>query len=775
MTQAFVEAPSAPTTPAVPDCPFPGLRSFTDEFTRFYFGREAQRDECIRRLQEHRFLAVIGSSGSGKSSLIKSGLWPALERGLLRGAEESWEKVLFQPGPDPLDALARALCGVRARDEKEAGERLLRAHRTLRTSERAVEAILLECLGEERPSILLCVDQFEELFRLGRERQTPERWREDRIHFLHTVLAAREARDLRIYVVTTMRTDFLEDCTNFPELPEALNEGQYLVPELSREQLENAVVRPAAMQEVKMSRALVRRVLSDATSMKDSLPVLQHALRRTWHKWAEQVREGKASAAEIGLEQYTAAGTAKEALDRHGKEVLDELGKEREIVVKLIFQRLTLTNADGKITRSPTSLQNLNQVVAAELGPDAEKHVPTVIERFRREDCHFLASSERELTPGSEIDVSHEAVCRVWKRLAGEEGKDPGWIPLEHKDRLAYSRLCEAAQRHRAGEGQLLDYDFLVVMERWWTVRDPKPEWAARYHVIDEVAQAATERARKAFLAVPHTGDAAEEAARKEIQRTYDAEMAAWHRVRFAATERFLRASREAKEARDAKDANAAAALRRSRVIRTWLVVALVVFTTAATVLGQYLKINQLGRDIAERKEELKRSAGEIAKLSTELRNGQEEVNKAAERVRDARQKADDAARKARAAIEDEQKAQESMRAATVARDAVKLELATVATQLTEAKRQVGEALAQNTKLRSDLSQKRAELAQKLAEFTQKLAELTQKQAELTQQARRAEDRLKELENKKSSLCAICAFRGGQTAPLAPAPNAPAP
>jgi hypothetical protein len=757
---AQVEILPTPATGAVPKCPFPGLRSFTEEFTRFYFGREAQRDECIRRLQDHRFLAVIGSSGSGKSSLIKAGLWPALQRGLLRGAEDDWLQVLFQPGADPMDALARALCSSGERTS----ERLREVHRTLRSSARAIESILLERVGEERPSILLCVDQFEELFRLGKEQQTPERWRADRVHFIHTVLRAREAQELRIYVVTTMRTDFLEDCTNYPELPEALNEGQFLVPELSREQLEHAVARPAEMQDVKMSRALVRRVLSDATSMKDSLPVLQHALRRTWNVWAGLVQQGKASPTEIGLDQYTTAGTAREALDRHGNEVLEDLGKDRDDLVKLIFQRLTLTNADGKITRSPTSLENLIAVAKAKPIAHAEEQVRVVVERFRREDCHFLASSDRDLTLRSEIDMSHEAVCRVWKRLAGAEGK-PGWIALEHKDRLAYSRLCEAAQLHGAKEGQLLDDDFLVVMERWWHACKPTAEWAARYHLLDEKAQHIIEQAKKNLLGIEPTGDEAEREAREAIQQSYRAQLGAWHRQRFEATHGFLLQSRAAKDARDAKAQRDAAALQRTRIFFSAAMGMMVVLVIAGIAFGQHVKLNQLGRDIANRE-------NEVAELSARIERDRDQVDRAGERIRAAQQQADEADQRSRVAKEQEEQAQVSLRAKNA-------ELTTVNEHLAEERDQLRATRAQNTKLKSELAETRAELkselAKKRAELMDKEAELMDKEAELMDkkaaleervaQVRKNEERIEELMQKETmkpspSLCALCAFRG---------------
>ena len=195
-----------------------------------FFGRQQHTQELLDRLSGNRFLAVVGSSGSGKSSLVRAGLLPALYRGYLLGTTSRWRVAVMRPGSVPIDEMATALTakGVLSADRAELRARL--ASSTLGFVS-AVRAAGLNA-GE---SLLLVVDQFEELFRFASESCAIDNSGEALL-FVTSLLDAVDQFEVPIYVVLTMRTDFLGDCTLFPGLPEALNRSQYLVPRLSREQ-----------------------------------------------------------------------------------------------------------------------------------------------------------------------------------------------------------------------------------------------------------------------------------------------------------------------------------------------------------------------------------------------------------------------------------------------------------------------------------------------------------------------------------------------------------
>ena len=201
----------------IPEQVYPGLRPFRRDESILFFGRQEHVDELLGRLEETSFLAVVGLSGSGKSSLVLAGLVPALERGHLGGAGATWQIVEMRPGSDPLGALAAAL-GHEALGESPGRAPRLRSGRL---------GLVDAASAGRKPgaNLLLVVDQFEELFRFQRDFENKSH---EAAEFVRLLLAASSDYDARLYVVITMRSDYLGECARFPGLAEALNGSQYL-------------------------------------------------------------------------------------------------------------------------------------------------------------------------------------------------------------------------------------------------------------------------------------------------------------------------------------------------------------------------------------------------------------------------------------------------------------------------------------------------------------------------------------------------------------------
>jgi energy-coupling factor transporter ATP-binding protein EcfA2 len=283
----------APATALYAGRIYPGLRPFDVEDALLFFGREEQTDELLRRIDDTRFVAVVGLSGSGKSSLVRAGLLPALRRGHLTGAGSRWQLSVMRPGSDPLDALARALNeALGQRDDRLA---MLRSGRfgLLDTSRQGRNA---------DENLLLVVDQFEEIFRFqdSYRRRTGEA-----AEFIELLLAASQEYEpaYRVYVVMTLRSDYLGECARFRGLSEALNESQYLVPRMARERLREAIDGPAALGGVALSKELREELLDKTGDDPDQLPVMQHLLMRMW-----EIRKPADTGFSIGREQYKAVG-----------------------------------------------------------------------------------------------------------------------------------------------------------------------------------------------------------------------------------------------------------------------------------------------------------------------------------------------------------------------------------------------------------------------------------------------------------------------------------
>ena len=206
--------------------PFPGLRPFREDEEHLFFGRENQVDAMVNKLAETRFLAVVGTSGSGKSSLVNCGLRPALRQGLMARAGTAWRMAQFRPGNDPIGAMACALAqdGVLFRDRPAADLSLAEIiEATLRMSKLGLIDICEQAALDEGVNLLVVVDQFEELFRyrqLGDQRVA-----EQAAAFVNLPLEVKERANCRIYVVLTMRSDFLGDCTQFLAWPRPSTRG----------------------------------------------------------------------------------------------------------------------------------------------------------------------------------------------------------------------------------------------------------------------------------------------------------------------------------------------------------------------------------------------------------------------------------------------------------------------------------------------------------------------------------------------------------------------
>src|SRR5215468_10677619 len=262
---------------AVQTNPFPGLRPFREDEEYLFFGRESQVDAMVDKLAATRFLAVVGTSGSGKSSLVNCGLRPA------------WRMAQFRPGSDPMRAMADALAsdGVLFRDYHGGGLTLAEiVDTTLRMSKLGLIDIYEQARLGEDVNLLVVVDQFEELFRYRQVRAGQQEnvadITEQATAFVNLLLEARQQTTCRIYVVLTMRSDFLGDCAQFPGLAEAINAGQYLVPRMTREERRAAITGPVGVGGAEISPVLLTRLVNDVGDNPDQLSILQHALNRTW-------------------------------------------------------------------------------------------------------------------------------------------------------------------------------------------------------------------------------------------------------------------------------------------------------------------------------------------------------------------------------------------------------------------------------------------------------------------------------------------------------------
>lgn len=339
--------------------PFPGLRPFGIEESHLFFGREGQSDEVLKKLAENKFTAVIGASGSGKSSLMYCGLIPILYGGFITDAGSSWKVISTRPGRGPIDNLAESLIHDDSTElsSKEHFTKKSIAAAVLRSSSLGLVEAVKQLFRFQEENILILVDQFEELFRYKRSKNDSSSINESAA-FVKLLLEAISQSEVPIYVVLTMRSDFIGDCAQYPELTKRINDSHYLIPQMTREDFREAILGPVAVGGGEISPRLTQQLLNDVGDNQDQLPILQHALMRTWDYWSKNKDKGEV----MDIRHYDAIGRMEKALSEHANEAFDELTEREKEICESIFKTLTEKGSDGRGIRHPSSVKLIAEI-----------------------------------------------------------------------------------------------------------------------------------------------------------------------------------------------------------------------------------------------------------------------------------------------------------------------------------------------------------------------------------------------------------------------------
>jgi len=454
--------------------PFPGLRPFGIEEAHLFFGREGQSDEVLMKLADNRFAAILGSSGSGKSSLMFCGLIPTLYGGFMTEAGSNWRVVVMRPGAGPIDNLSEALL-TRDKTYNEAGDedRLIKKTITstvLRTSSLGLIEAIKQLRSNENENFFILVDQFEELFRYKKLESATSNMDESSA-FINLLLEAVNQYEIPIYVALTMRSDFIGECAVFPELTQMINDSHYLIPQMTRDQKRLAIEGPVAVGGGQISGRLIQQLLNDVGDSPDQLPILQHSLMRTWSYWSDEHKEDEP----LDLRHYNAIGTLKGALSQHANEAYDILSKREKQICEVMFKALTERGAENQGIRRPTKLGTIAAIAGV-----SEEEVMRVVEKFREPGRTLLMPPYGvELTSDTVIDISHESLMRIWIRLKT-------WLDEESRASEMYLKIAEAAERYQLGRAGLWKMPDLQLALNWQEENKPTIVWGQRYNTAYE-------------------------------------------------------------------------------------------------------------------------------------------------------------------------------------------------------------------------------------------------------------------------------------------------
>ena len=454
--------------------PFPGLRPFTIEESHLFFGREGQVDEILEKLALHRCVTIMGYSGSGKSSLVSCGLVPVLHGGFLTENGPNWQVLSMRPGTSPITNMMDAVVnyleskGALRPEDKPIQQAIIRS--VLKSSSNGLVEVIRFLIGEDSKNFFVLVDQFEEVLRY---RETDEDSMNEATQFVNLLLTALRQNEVPIYISFSMRSDFIGECSVFPGLTEVINESNYLVPQMTREQKKLAIEGPVAVGGGRISPRLVKRLLSDIGDNQDQLPILQHALMRTWEYWVANHEPGEPA----DLRHYNAIGRISQALSLHANEAYEELSATEKDIAEVLFKSLTEKNQENQGLRRPAQVK-----VVAELAAATEEDVINVVERFRKTGRSFLMpGSHVVLTGSSIIELSHESLMRIWTRLTN-------WVDEEFESAQMYKRISDAAALYQTGKAGLWRPPDLQLALNWQKKQRPTRMWAQRYDIAFERA-----------------------------------------------------------------------------------------------------------------------------------------------------------------------------------------------------------------------------------------------------------------------------------------------
>lgn len=529
-----------------PSCPYTGLRSFTEEESIYFKGRDEDIDLATAQLQRNKFLMLTGASGDGKSSLIYAGIIPNARAGFLKAQYSRWCVADFRPERSPF----LNLCETVARQLDIPAVETVQAELShgfsaladlYKNSKRYADTESIawqeadqakrSAIKRDAANLLILVDQFEEFF------TNPENYRQgapskDANLVLNLLLeTARIAldEDLPIYIVFTMRSDYIGQCAAFRSLPEYLGFSQYFVPRLNRSQLQQVIEEPASLNANSITRRLTERLIHDVTEGVDQLPILQHTLKQVWIAASNGTEEmdlihyamvGGLNPAELPDEQLNRfetwfnsqssvirscyhAPSLQNVLDTHCNKLYEQAATylqektgrkitdaDAKAIIRLVFVCLTKID-QGRAVRNRMTLREIADI-AANPGYNAET-IAAVIDLFREPGntlIHPFISEEHpehnNLTPGQILDITHESLIRNWQWLGR-------WAKAEY-DSYSVSKDFEQQLSRWVNSDKskdfLLSIGQLTYFETWFAKAKPNPYWIARY-IDDSSSKAA--------------------------------------------------------------------------------------------------------------------------------------------------------------------------------------------------------------------------------------------------------------------------------------------
>lgn len=531
-------------------CPYSGLRSFTEEESLYFKGRDAQIDQITALLEQNKFLMVTGASGEGKSSLIYAGLIPNARAGFFKAKYANWIIADFRPERSPVHNLAKALAEKFDINTASAEVELRRGYTALLdlylnsayyTDEQEPQWQQLSIeeqrkLQRKGANLLVLVDQFEEFFTNPENfhQEVPSQDSQIVVNLILETARIALKKQLPVYVLCTMRSDYIGQCSAFRGLPEYIGFSQFFVPRLKRKDLKQVIEEPAILSGNRISQRLIERLVYDLADGIDQLPILQHALSQIWLTAAHGEEEmdlihyamvGGMPAEELPDQDLERFKPWFAALPSNKRKYFDQPGLHKVIeihanilyetawekynqrhplqpvsqqtakkIIALTFSGLTKIDQ----SRAVRNRMTLNEITAIINTPGCSREVVDEIISVYREEGNsfirpFIAPDQNyvPLAGATVLDITHESLIRNWNKLNH-------WATREFEFYTTYQDLKKQIDRwkiHGYHDGYLLPIGTLTYFEKWHADCKPNVAWIKRYNEIKNDPQEAEQLA----------------------------------------------------------------------------------------------------------------------------------------------------------------------------------------------------------------------------------------------------------------------------------------
>lgn len=520
-------------------CPYPGLRPYHESESIYFKGRDTHVRQITKQLEERKVVMITGASGDGKSSLVYAGLIPNARAGFFQAKYNSWLFVDFKPERNPIQHLAESLSKQLNIAYESTQEKISYGFSSLvdiyKTSDYYVDEnsdnwlnASIEEQKEQRnkaANLFILADQFEEFFTNNENFSAgnPSVNAYTAVNLLLETANIAIAEDLPIYIVFTMRSDFISQCVAFKGLPEMIGFSQFFVPRLKRKEIKQVIEEPALLSGGKISNRLTEVIINELRDGFDQLPVLQHAMHQLWNlagngeqeldlihlaklagmpatylsdddkkvfeHWFSQLPENKKA--------YFGKPELKNILNSHAnylyESAFDYFNTEvrwvqsnislsdAKLILKTVFQSLTKID-DGRAVRNRMSLREITNIIDKE--NINYETVCGVLNIFRLPDSTFIRPfinpddlDTQFISATTILDITHEALIRNWELLQGWEKEEMAHVNDFKEFQIQLKRWIE----NNKSKQFLLASGSLLHFENWFKQCKPNHYWIAKY------------------------------------------------------------------------------------------------------------------------------------------------------------------------------------------------------------------------------------------------------------------------------------------------------